>query len=194
MTQSIKPLLVASLLAFSLSGCVSFGAKVPDSLLSLTPVASPTVGAVASGRMSDALSVLEPSASAQVAVLRVPVRIDDANVAYLKKTMWVERPSRQFQHLLADTLRARGNRLVVEGDQSTTGVRVGGRLLEMGFDARSRSALVRFDAVKEWSDGRVEARRFESAVPGVSANAASVGPALNQAANDVARDIADWVG
>lgn len=189
-----RSLLAAPLLALSLAGCVSLSPKVPDTLLSLTPEASPSIGAEASGKMSEALSVMEPSAAAQVAVLRVPVRIDDANVAYLKKTMWVERPSRQFQHLLADTLRARGGPLVVENDAATTGLKVSGRLLEMGFDAPSKSAVVRFDGLKERAGGQVETRRFEFRVGGVSADAESIGPALNKAANEVAKQVADWVG
>lgn len=188
------PATLAAGAALALAGCVSLGPKVPNTLLALTPNAAPGIGAVASGRLADAMSVLEPSAAAQVSVLRVPVRIDGANVAYLKKTMWVERPSRQFQHLLADTLRARGNRLVVEGDAGTRGLKIHGRLLEMGLDAQAQTAVVRFDGMKERADGTVETRRFESRVPGVSANAASIGPALNQAANSVARDVADWAG
>ncbi|MCW1383956.1 ABC-type transport auxiliary lipoprotein family protein [Novosphingobium sp. KCTC 2891] len=186
--------LPAALLPLVLAGCVSIGAKVPDTLLSLTPEAAPEAGATASGRLGEALSVLEPSAEAKVAVLRVPVQIDGANIAYLKKTMWVERPARQFQHLLTETLRARGNRLVVENDEGTKGLRVGGRLLDMGYDVRSRSVVVRFDAVKERPGGAIETRRFESTVPNVEADQESVGPALNTAANVVAKQVADWVG
>lgn len=193
-----KTLLATPLLALVLSGtlsaCVSLSPKAPPTLLSLTPDAAPTAGAVARGSYADALAVLEPSADARVAVLRVPVQIDGANVAYLKKAVWVERPSRQFQHLLAETLRARGNRLVVESDTGSGGLKITGRLLDMGFDARTSSAVVRFDATKEFAGGKVETRRFESTVPGVAPEAASVGPALNQAANAVAKDVADWVG
>lgn len=183
-----------SLAGLSLGGCVSIGGKAPASLLSLTPEAAPATGATASGQLADALSVLEPGADASVAVLRVPVRMAGGNVAYLKKIAWVERPARQFQHLLAETLRSRGSRLVVEGDTATKGMKVGGRLLAMGYDEASASAVVRFDAMKAWPDGRVETRRFEHSVPGVKAEGEDVGPALNQAANAVAKDVADWVG
>lgn len=189
-----KILLATPIAALVLSGCVSLSPKAPPTLLSLTPTAAPAAGSVATGRYADALAVLEPSADARVAVLRVPVQIDDANVAYLKKAAWVERPARQFQHLLAETLRARGNRLVVESDTGSSGMKITGRLLDMGYDARTSSAVVRFDAMKELAGGRVEVRRFESTVPGVTADAASVGPALNQAANAVAKDVADWIG
>lgn len=192
--QPFAPLVLAGTLAFALSGCVSFGPKVPDTLLSLTPQSAPAVGSGASGSYANALVVLEPVAEARLAVLRVPVQIDDANVAYLKKTLWVERPGRLFQRLLAETLRARGNRLVIESDGGTNGMHLTGRLLDMGFDARTASAIMRYDAIKEMPGGKVETKRFESIVPNVAADAKSVGPALNQAANDIAKQIADWVG
>ena len=105
--RRIGTLAACAAVAMALSGCVSLGPKVPDTLLSLTAQSAPAAGAAASGSVRDALVVLEPAAEARLAVTRVPVQIDDANIAYLKKTMWVERPSRQFQRLLAETLRAR---------------------------------------------------------------------------------------
>ncbi|MCX7284066.1 MAG: ABC transporter, partial [Novosphingobium sp.] len=68
-----------------------------------------------------------------------------------------------------------------------------GRLLDMGYDARNRMAVVRFDAVKE-AGGRIETKRFESTVAVAAAEASYVGPALNEAANAVAKQVADWVG
>ena len=186
-----KALIVPALLA-ALSGCVSLGPKVPDTLLALTPTAAPAAGSGTSGTFANALVVMEPSAEARLAVTRVPVQIDDANVAYLKKTMWVERPSRLFQRLLAETIRARGSRLVIESDPGAAGLHLSGRLLDMGYDARTRSAVVRYDAVKE-AGGRVETKRFESTVPVAEAEARYVGPALNEAANAVAKQVADWV-
>ena len=53
---------------------------------------------------------------------------------------------------------------------------------------------MRYDGVKELPGGKVETRRFESVVPGIEAKAEAVGPALNQAANEVAAQVADWVG
>ncbi len=177
-----------------LAGCVSIGAKAPGTFFSLSSEASPTAGSGSSGTLADATVVLEPSAAAAVSVLRIPVQVDAANVAYLQDAQWVERPARAFQHLLADTLRARGKGLVLETDQRTTGTRIGGQLLAMGYDARARSVVVRFDAMKWLPGGRIETRRFESTVPGLAPEPARLGPALNRAANDVARQIADWAG
>ncbi len=177
-----------------LSGCVRIGAKPPGTLLSLTSDVAPAAGATSSGTLGEATVVLEPAAAASVSVLRVPVQIDAANVAYIKGTQWIERPSRAFQHLLADTLRARGKGLVVETDRATTGTRIGGQLLAMGFDAPTRSAVVRFEAMKWLPGGRIETRRFESIVRGIDPEPEEIGPALNQAANKIAGEIADWVG
>ncbi|MCH7629452.1 MAG: ABC transporter, partial [Proteobacteria bacterium] len=94
----------------------------------------------------------------------------------------------------SETLRARGSRLVTENDAGTKGLRLSGRLLDMGYDARTRSAVVRFDATRETPGGTIATRRFESTVGGIDPEAPDVAPALNRAANDVARQVADWVG
>ena len=192
--RAAAPLLVLAILGAGLGGCVSIGAKPPGTLLSLTSEAAPAVGSGSRGTLGNATVVLEPASAAAVSVLRIPVQIDAANIAYIKGTQWVERPSRAFQHLLADTLRARGKGLVVETDRGTTGTRIGGQLLAMGFDAPTRMAVVRFEAMKWLPDGQIETRRFESTVAGIDPESDEIGPALNRAANKVARDIADWVG
>jgi cholesterol transport system auxiliary component len=53
---------------------------------------------------------------------------------------------------------------------------------------------VRYDALREDADGTIRAQRFEAVVPGVSPKVQSVAPALNKAANDVAAQVADWLG
>jgi cholesterol transport system auxiliary component len=124
------------------------------------------------------------------------VQIDDSTIAYLKDATWVERPARQFRRLLAETIRAKGKRIVAEsGDASEGGKSIlAGRLLDMGYDARSQSVVVRYDALREEPGGQVLSRRFEAIVPGVAPKVEAVAPALNKAANDVASQVADWVG
>lgn len=189
--------IVAPLAALSLlGGCVSFGGKVPEQLISLTPASSAPAGATASGKLGEALVVRDPEVDRRLDVQRVAVQIDASRVAYLKDATWVERPGRQFRRLLAETLRAKGGRLVLEGSETDAiGKAVlSGRLLDMGYDARSQSVVVRFDALRDDGKGEVQTRRFEAVVPGVAAKASAVAPALNQAANDVAAQVADWVG
>jgi cholesterol transport system auxiliary component len=194
MRTSLPAALLALSLGAALGGCVSLGPKVPETLFNLTPAKTAPAGTSASGSHASAVVVLEPEAEQRLAVTRVPVQVDDANVAYLKSAMWVERPARLFQRLVAETIRAKGARLVVESDPGASGLHLSGRLLEMGYDARIQSVVVRYDGVKELPGGKIETRRFESVVPGIEAKAEAVGPALNQAANDVAAQVADWVG
>jgi cholesterol transport system auxiliary component len=184
--------LLAPLVALGLSACVNIGAKSPSMLLSLSSAAAPPAGSGSSGLLSEAIVVLEPVADARLGVLRVPVQVSDSSVAYLKGAQWVERPSRQFQHLLADSLRARSKGLVLEFDQNVAALKIGGRLLAMGYDARSRSAVVRFDAVKFLPGGKAETRRFENIIPGIAPSGEDIGRALNRAANAVVSDVADW--
>lgn len=188
--------LMAAAAALTLSACVSLGTKPPDELLKLTAQDSAPAGATASGQLSDAIVVLDPESDRGLDVLRVPVTVDNSSVAYLKDALWVEKPTRQFRSLLAETLRARTGQLVVEGgDFEVTGkTLIGGRLLQMGYDAQRSAVVVRFDAVRsERGTGPLQTKRFEVVVNGVEAKAKPVGAALNQAANDVARQVADWI-
>lgn len=184
-------------LALALSGCVSLGGgKVPDTLVTLTPTTVAPAGAVMSGKADSAIIVLDPETDRRLNVQRIAVQVDDANVAYLKKALWVERPARLFRAVLAETIRAKGARLVFEdADTTATGrTRLAGRLLDIGYDARTRAAVVRYDAILAAPGGMVLTKRFEARVDTVGADPKEVGPALNQAANEVAKQVADWVG
>jgi cholesterol transport system auxiliary component len=187
--------ILAATMAASLAGCVSLGADPPPSLLTLTSARAIPAGATTTGQASAALAVLEPNTAQRLNVTRVPVQTSDSSLAYLKDAVWVEKPARLFQNLVAETIRAKGNRLVVrEGDLGARGVTtLSGDLLDMGYDVATGSVVVRYDGVLQRSEGQVQTRRFESRVP-AAADAASVGPALNQAANQVADEVAEWVG
>ncbi|MDZ4308193.1 ABC-type transport auxiliary lipoprotein family protein [Allopontixanthobacter sp.] len=183
-------------LSLSLAGCISLGAEPPPSLLTLTPTNVSPAGAGPNGTMSGAIMVMELEAPAKLEVQRLPVQIDDANIAYLKDAYWVEQPARLFRRLLGETIRTRSGRIVVDTAEvaamPTDTVR--GTLREFGYDARSQSVIVRFDAIRSGAGDQVRTRRFESIVPGVAAEAGPVGAAMNTAANDVAGQVADWVG
>jgi len=185
---------MAAMLA--LAGCVSLGGgKVPDMLITLTADQPAPAGALASGAAGNAIVILDPDADRRLDVDRVPVQVSASSVAYLKDALWVERPARQFRRLLAETLRARADRVVVEGSdfEVSGGTVVSGRLTQMGYDAAGQAVVVQFDAVVEDAGGGIRSRRFEARVPGVPARAASVGPALNEAANEVAKAAAEWI-
>lgn len=182
--------------SLALAGCISFGAKPPPSLLSLTPAAQVAPGTAINGDVANAIAVVEPDTPQSLDVTRVPVQVDDTNIAYLKDAQWVDKPSRLFRRLLGETIRAKGNRLVIDSDDPalTPKTQLRGTLSAFGYDARTSSVVVRYDAIRDVNGNAVMTKRFESVVPGVTAEAGPVGVALNQAANDVAAQVADWVG
>ena len=196
-TTRLSRAALAALGILTLAGCVNLAPKAPEQLFRLTAEESLKAGATAGGQLTDAIFVLDPETDRSLDVLRLPVRVDDSRVAYLQRAAWIEKPARQFRSLLAETLRARSGRLVVEGgDFEATGkTRLGGRLLQMGYDAPTGAVVVRYDAVMSTGEGgrEVASRRFEARVDGIEPKPKFVGPALNKAANDVARQVADWV-
>ena len=188
---------IAALVALALlAGCISLGGKAPKLLIGLTSDKSPAAGAMAGGKIGEALVVLDPQVDRKLDVLRIAVQVNATEIAYLKDATWVERPARLMRHLLAETIRAKGQHLVLEASDDVNGSRqtLAGRLIDMGYDARSQSVVVRYDALRSNAKGEIEARRFEAVVPGISATSEAVAPALNRAANDVAGQVADWVG
>ena len=191
-------LLAITMGAIALSGCVSIGGgtEPPEQLLTLTAAAAAPAGAAQQGTMANALAVTEPSVPQQLNNTRVPVRVNGTSLAYLKDAIWVERPARLFQGVVSETIRARGTRLVVGGGEMdyAAQTQLGGELAAMDYDASARAVVVRYDAVLRLPGGEIRTRRFESRVTGVAPEALSVAPALNQAANEVAEQVADWVG
>lgn len=192
-----KTLLAALASLAALSGCVSFGGgDPPDQLLTLTPSASVAAGTGADGAVANALSVQVPSVTQRLNVTRIPVTTSDSSLAYLADAFWVEKPAQLFRNVLSETIRARGNRLVVSGGELEFAARtqLSGALVEMGYDATRGGVVLVYDAVLELPEGTVRTRRFEARIAGVPAEAGAVGAALNQAANTVAGEVADWVG
>lgn len=191
-------LLFCALGALSLSGCVSIGGggDPPDQLLTITSTAMAPAGASQQGTMAGALAVTEPTVPQHLAATRVPVRVNGTSLAYLKDAIWVERPARLFQQVVSETIRARGTRLVVGGGELdyAAQTQLAGELAAMDYDASAQAVIVRYDAVLRLPGGELRTRRFESRVTGVLPDALSVAPALNQAANEVAAQVADWVG
>lgn len=192
-----NPKIAAALGATALlAGCISFGAKPPESLLNLTPTTTVAPGTVINGDVAQAIAVLVPEAPAKLNVTRVPVQIDDTQVAYVKDAVWVDKPARLFRRLLGETIRAKGNRLVIDNDDAalTPKNQLRGTLVDFGYDARTSSVVVTYDAIRDVNGTEVRTRRFSATVPGVVAEAAPIGAALNQAANQVANEVAAWVG
>ncbi len=197
-TQTFVKTGLSLMLAGALSACVSLGGggDPPDMLLTLTSSSVAPAGQSASGTLDDALAVITPEAPLRLDVTRIPVQVDESNVAYLKDAVWVDKPARLFARLLSETLRAKQTHMIVEGADMQYGAatKLTGQLIDMGYDATLSAVVVRFDAVLRKADGSVTTQRFESEVDGVLPEARYVGPALNDAANDVAVQVAEWVG
>ncbi|MFC3098539.1 ABC-type transport auxiliary lipoprotein family protein [Alteraurantiacibacter palmitatis] len=194
----VKPL-CAALGAVVLAGCVNVGiggGKAPEQLLTLTSTATVATGTMREGRLDNALAVAVPAVPRHLDVARVPVQTGGNSLAYLADAFWVEKPASLFQRVLVETIRAGGSRMVVTGGELEYGARtqLDGELLAMDYDAAMSRVVVRFDAVLRQPDGTIRQRRFESEETGVLPTAAAVAPAMNRAANDVAAQVAQWVG
>lgn len=194
---AMKTPLAIVLGALPLAACISFGAKPPASLLTLTAASAVPVGQVQSSAGERGLLIDVPVTPASLATARVPVQSGATSLAYVKDAQWAEPPARLFARLVSDTVSARTGRVVLSPAQAlgTPASQLGGELRNFGVDAATRQVVVTFDAtLRRQADGAVEKRRFEARAPVATIDAAGVGPALNDAANQIATEVADWVG
>lgn len=183
-------------LVTGLSGCVSFGGKAPPAMLVLTADNNVAAGSTQSALQTEALVIQTPEVPRKLDTNRVPVQIDASSVAYIKDAVWSDKPARLMQLLLSETVSAKsGNMVLSEVDAGGKAGRfISGSLLEFGIDATTNEAVVVYDAVKINRGQPTEKKRFEARRRVSEIKAATVGTALNAAANDVASQIAEWVG
>ena len=182
--------------ACSLGGLLGGGAKPPPTLLTLTPEAAPTGAFARAASAGEAVTISTPVIARELRSVRVPVQITPTDVAYVQNLQWVDTPDRMFRELLAETVRRTTNRVVLDPRQTglDPGVLVSGELQRFGYDAQTGMVVVRFDASLAAAGGtRIQTRRFEASAP-ADGTAATVGPALNRAANQVALEFARWIG
>jgi cholesterol transport system auxiliary component len=194
--ETMKTLLVL-LAALPLAACVSFGAKPPPSLLTLHSDAALTPGQTQNSANAPTITVLVPVVSQALATQRVPVQSTDTSIAYIVNAQWAEPPARLFARLLSDTISAKTGRVVLSTAESFTdpGARLTGELRNFGIDAGSHMAVVTYDAVLiRTAGGGVEKRRFEARVPVSAIDPDNAGTGISDAANQVADQVADWVG
>ena len=128
--------------------------------------------------------------------MRVPVQVNQTDVQYVANLTLVDTPDRLFADLIAETLRRTTGRVVLAPNQAALdpGLIVTGELQRFGYDAGTGQVIVQYDGSLSAAAGnRVESRRFTATAP-ADGTAASVGPALNRAANQVALDVAKWIG
>jgi cholesterol transport system auxiliary component len=188
--------LAVSLSGCSLGGLLGGGGKPPATLVTLTPEAAEPATIVRSAAAGQAVTVMTPTVPKELTAVRVPVQVNYVDVQYVTNVQLVDTPDRLFQRLLAETIRRTTNRVVLDPNQTTLdpGLVVNGILQRFGYDASSGQVVVTYDASLSTGGGsRVETRRFTASAP-ADGTAATVPAALNRAANQVALDVAKWVG
>ena len=194
MMRSSRLFLVA-LGALCLASCFG-GKKVPPTLLTLTSNAPAPASVNRTAAPGEAITIDVPVVPKEIATTRVPALVGPTAVAYIKDIQWVESPDRLFQDLVQETVVRTTSRVVLDPRQSALdpGIHLTGTLSRFGYDAQLGAVLVRYDGALSSPGGtRVVTRRFEAQVP-ADGTASTVGPALNAAANQVAAEIAAWVG
>ncbi len=192
-----------SLLALSLlAACgplvqIGGNSPSPDALytLSATSPAAVPVGQVPVN-LADAVTVQVPTVPGALQTLRIPVSVSETSFQYVKGTQWAEQPNRLFQRLLTDTLVDAGIAVVDPRTAGVGGKRVlSGQLVAFGVDVRGNApkVQVRYDATLSTPAG-LRQRRFEREAALSRVDGAEAAVALNMAANQVAADVAAWVG
>jgi cholesterol transport system auxiliary component len=191
----VMRILAAATLAAMTAGCSlggllgGGGAKAPATLQTLT---SGTRTAAA----GQSVTISVPLVPKELRTTRVPVQVTPTDVQYVTGLQWVDTPDRLFQGLVAETIRRTTNRVVLDGGLATLdpGLLLSGQLQKFGYDAATGQVVVEYDGALSTAGGnRVETRRFVAMAP-ADGTAGTVGPALNRAANQVAREVAGWVG
>jgi cholesterol transport system auxiliary component len=178
----------------SLSGLLGGGGKAPATLQTLTSEAPDPGPLVRSANAGQAVTVTTPVISTELRTLRVPVQVSPTSVQYVTGLQWVDTPDKLFQNLLEDTIRRTTNRVVLDSSQSgfDPGVTLHGQLERFGYDAQTGQVMVVYNGSMSTATG-VQSRRFVATAP-ADGTGPSVGPALNRAANQVALDVAKWIG
>ena len=201
MSPVIRILAAATLAAMaggcSISGLLGGGgAKAPATLQTLTPDAPDPGPGTRTAAAGQSVTISVPLVPKELRTTRVPVQVTPTDVQYVTGVQWVDTPDRLFQALVSETVRRTTNRVVLDPRQATLdpGLQVTGALERFGYDSASQQAIVVYDASLATEGGsRVETRRFTASVPS-DGSGPSVGRALNRAANQVALDVAKWIG
>lgn len=195
--RTLAPLaLTIALGGCSIGGLLGGGGKTPTTLQTLTPEAADPGAIARAANAGQAVTIAVPVISKELRTLRVPVQVTPTDVQYVTNLQWVDTPDRLFQQLLAETVRRTTSRVVLDSRQAglDPGLVVSGELQRFGYDAAAREVVVVYDGSLSTAGGsRVETRRFTARQP-ADGTAATVGPALNRAANQVAREAARWIG
>ena len=188
------PLLI--LAALPLSACLGGGRDLPPTLATLSSTAPEAPTGSRMAIRESAVTIALPIMPQAYDYDRIAVRVSDTSIAYVEDLVMVDKPDALFQQLLSETTHRLTGRVVVDPGQAllVPGTRITGTLSRFDYDARAGEVVVRYDAAIARGDGSsVESRRFEGRAP-ANGTAGSVSQALNAAANQVASDVATWIG
>jgi len=189
--------LLGLIAALPLSGCISLSPKPPARLMVLTATTPLAPGTAITTSDAKSVQVARLSAVPALATQRVLVTDGASAIAYLKDGQWSAAPADLFRGLLAETITVRTGRVVTEPRllQIQPNTRLAGQISAFGLDGPGNAVTVTFDATlaHEGSD-QIQSRRFSARVPVSSQQPEAVAAALNQAANQVAGEVADWIG
>ncbi len=188
--------LAAALGGCSLGGMLGGGGKPPTTLVTLTPEAAEPAQIARTAGAGQAVTIATPTTARQLSTVRVPVQVTPTDVQYVSNLQLADTPAKLFGGLIAETVRRTTNRVVLDPGQTTLdpGSLVSGELQRFGYDAATGQVVVTYDAALSTAGGnQVQTRRFTATAP-ANGTGPSVGPALNRAANQVALDVAKWIG
>ena len=190
-------LLLALPASLALAGCFG-GGSAPSEVLTLTSAEMRPVAAPRTAGQGEAITVAVPSLPQALRTNRIPVYVNETTIQYLTDAVWVEQPGALFARVLGETISARTGRVVLDPSQYShdPGTRITGTLVKFGLDPGQMQVVIVYDAAmaRGGPTGGVVTNRFEVHLPVADATPASVAPALNQAANQLAGQVAAWVG
>ena len=189
----------ATALGAGLTGCsiggLLGGGKAPTTLVTLTPEIGEPAQIARTATAGQAVTIEVPTTGRELSTVRVPVQVNPSDVQYVANLQLVDTPGRLFASLLSETIRRTTGRVVLDPQQTSLdpGLTVNGTLQRFGYDAATGQVIVQYDGALSVAGGnRVETRRFTATAP-ADGTAATVGPALNHAANQVAQQVAQWI-
>jgi cholesterol transport system auxiliary component len=179
-----------------LAGACLGGGKGPAELLTLTPSEVLPPGTARSAAASEAIAVLSPSVPSSLNVRRIPVYLSPTTIQYLVNSTWADEPRALFRNLLSEKIAARTGRLVLDPNNfsQAAGATLSGQLLQFGFDPTRMEAVVAYEGALTRGQQALQTQRFEVRVPVTTQDVTTIAPALNLAANQLAEQVADWVG
>jgi cholesterol transport system auxiliary component len=187
-----------SALAAAAAGCGGLlgGGKPPATLQTLTALAADPGPVSRMSAAGKAVTIMIPVVPKELKTVRVPVQVTATDLQYVTGLQWVDTPDRLFQNLLSETVHRTTGRVVLDANQTglDPGLVLSGQLQRFGYDAYKHQVVVTFDgSLAAVGGAQVETRRFIATAPS-DGTGASVGPALNTAANQVAVQVAQWIG